>query len=224
MRIVAVVQQKGGVGKTTIAVNLAAVTAEHSRVLVVDADHVQHSATDWAEASEAEGATAWPFDFTDDARPEVLSQLRAASDYDTIIVHTPGSLAPSEIQRTGLVLDSADFVIVPMEPQPLSVTPLMRTIKSVIEPRGLEYRVLLSRVGREEAQQKRRDETIARLDEMGIPRLRTVIRQYVVHSDAPATGGVVTTYPESRQTVHAISDFSSLALELTSIWANGRNK
>ncbi|WP_434156869.1 ParA family protein [Clavibacter michiganensis] len=79
MRIVAVVQQKGGVGKTTIAVNLAAVTAEHSRVLVVDADHVQHSATDWAEASEAEGATAWPFDFTDDARPEVLSQLRARS-------------------------------------------------------------------------------------------------------------------------------------------------
>ena len=114
MRIVAVVQQKGGVGKTTIAVNLAAVTAEHSRVLVVDADHVQHSATDWAEASEAEGAMAWPFDFTDDARPEVLSQLRAASDYDTIIVDTPGSLAPSEIQRTGLVLDSADFVIVPM--------------------------------------------------------------------------------------------------------------
>ncbi len=120
--------------------------------------------------------------------------------------------------------DSADFVIVPMEPQPLSVTPLMRTIKSVNEPRGLEYRGLLSRVGREEAQLKRRDETIARLDDMGIPRLRTVIRQYVVHSDAHATGGVVTTYPESRQTVHAISDFSSLALELTSIWANGRNK
>lgn len=221
-RIVAVVQQKGGVGKTTVTVNLAACAAKHSRVLVVDADHVQHSATDWAEAADAAGSP-WSFDFTDDARPEVLRQLRSADDYDTIFVDTPGSLAPSEIERTALVLDRADFVIVPMEPHPMSVGPLRRTIASLIEPRGIPYRVLLSRVSRDDAGQKRRDETIELLDQLGVPRLSSVVRQYVVHSDAPIEGNVVTTYPASRQTAHAIDDFNSLTLELTSLWANGRN-
>lgn len=221
-RIVAVVQQKGGVGKTTNTVNLAAVMAGHSRVLVVDADHVQHSATDWAEAAEA-ADKPWLFDFTDDARPEVLNELRQAGDYDIIIVDTPGSLATTEIERTKLVVDNADFVLVPIEPQPMSVTPLRRTIASLMEPSSVPYRVLLSRVSRDDPGQRRKEETIALLNQLGIPQLRTVIRQYVVHSDAPITGELVTTYPESRQTVHAIDDFKDLALELTSLWANEKD-
>ena len=46
MVIISFLNQKGGVGKTTLAIHLATVLAERSRVLLVDADP-QGSALDW---------------------------------------------------------------------------------------------------------------------------------------------------------------------------------
>ncbi|MGJ4846615.1 AAA family ATPase [Leifsonia sp. Le1] len=221
MRIVAVLNQKGGVGKSNVVMNLAAVTADHSRVLVVDTDHLQRTASDWAETAE-KNERPLPFDFTDEGDPALLARMREAGAYDTIFVDTPGSLYESDLLAA--VLDSADFVVLPMEPQPASVKPILRTIKSFVEPRNLPYRVLLSRVKRDAAGERRRDDAIAGLDAMGIPRFNSVIRDYVAHSDAPMTGDVVTTYPTTRNTSLAIDDFKSLALEMTTIWANGGSK
>ncbi|MEJ1815919.1 ParA family protein [Clavibacter michiganensis] len=221
MRIVTVMNQKGGVGKSTTVMNLAAVVALHSRVLVVDLDPGQRTLTDWAETAAARGLDL-PFDFTDENNPAVLGQLRAADRWDVIFVDTPGNLEPSASERIGLVLDQTDFVLLPMEPHPASVKPLRRSISTLVEPRGLPYRAIISRVKRDEATASRRDEMYASLADAGIPFLTTPVREYIAHSDAQGTGEVVTTYPQTRQTSLAIDDFKSLALELNSIWANER--
>lgn len=219
MRIVTVLNQKGGVGKSTVVMNLAAVAAKHSRVLVVDLDPSQRTLTDWAETADEQGISL-PFDFTDENDPEVLRQLRAADSWDTIFVDTPGNLEPSAAERIGIVLDSTDFAVLPLEPQPASIRPLLRTIKSLVEPRRIPYRAVISRVGRNEASYSRKDETLKALDSAEIPHLNTWIREYIAHSDAQGTGEVVSNYASTRNTSLAVDDFMSAALELTTIWAN----
>jgi chromosome partitioning protein len=209
MKVVAVVNQKGGAGKTTTTMNLAAVAAESSRVLVVDVDP-QQSATWWATTAGVE----LPFDFADETDPGFLSAIRSLP-YEFVFVDTPGSLSDTAVLST--VLEAADFAIVPTEPEALCVPPMVRTIKSVVEPKGVPFRVLLSKVDMRVAGQL--EDAEALLDEMELPRFRRAIRKYKVHADAPMSGAVATTYQESRQTYKAIDDYRAVSLELMARWA-----
>ena len=65
---------------------------------------------------------------------------------------TSSSSTPREVSTTPpiveTVLDAADFVIVPLTPEPLAVDPTMRTITRLVEPRHLPHAVLLNRIDR----------------------------------------------------------------------------
>ena len=211
MRIVSVVEEKGGVGKTTTAMSLAAICAEASRVLVIDVDP-QGSATWWA----TNAGDRLPFDFTAEANPAVLAQVRQAGEemYDVAIVDTPGSLEGRQILQT--VLSNSDYVIVPTEPAPLAVEPLIRTVRTVIAPSGVPYRVLVNKVdGRAVAM---RDDAFGMLDKQGIHRFKASTRQLTAHAYAPANGVVVTQYPRDRYAVEAAGEYRAVALEMFADW------
>jgi chromosome partitioning protein len=214
MRIVAIANQKGGAGKTTTTMNLAAVLAENSRVLVVDVDP-QQSTTWWASMA----GDGLPFDFAADTGVANLTRLRDLP-YDTIFVDTPGNLTDTDILSS--VVGAADFVILPTEPEALCIPPMVHTIQSLVVPSGTEFRVLLNKIDMRVSGQLEDAERL--LDQLGLPRFRRAIRRYKIHADAPIDCLVVTNYTTSRQSGKAVDDYRAAALELMSLWANSARR
>ena len=136
--VVALPNQKGGVGKTTLALALAAVTADaNGRALVVDVDPQSSSA-------EMAGRMADPgFDFSHEMDPGTLTRLRELRNYDMVFIDCPGSLEGGQILAA--VLAVADFAVIPFTHDPLSVRPTVRTARFVAE-HGVPYKVMLNNV------------------------------------------------------------------------------
>ncbi|MGZ3382981.1 MAG: ParA family protein, partial [Isosphaeraceae bacterium] len=205
--IVAFCNQKGGVGKTTLALGLAATTADSSgRALVVDVDP-QGSAHEIAEAA---GEGALPFDFTSDTDPAELRKLRGVRDYDTVFVDCPGSLEGRDVLEE--VLASAHFAIVPIIPELAAVTPTRRTAQ-FIAARHVPYRVLLNQVD----PLRGTGPIEAAWDMLGrarLPHMRSFVRRYVAHTASQLEGVMITQYRGDRSWRGALDDMRRVQTEL----------
>jgi chromosome partitioning protein len=107
--IVVVAALKGGVGKTTTSVYLAALAAASRRpTTLVDAD-AQASAADWLEAADEEGPLG-AVDLTEAPTERLLAKaLNAVDSDDVAIVDTP----PHDERLLSKALEFADVVVVP---------------------------------------------------------------------------------------------------------------
>ena len=214
MRIVAVINQKGGAAKTTSVMSLAAIAAQHSKVLVVDVDP-QGSVDLWAANAESLPENEQlPFDVVSETDPMHLLRIREL-DYDMVFVDTPGNIDNTEVLKA--VVENSDFVLMPTEPAGLGLLPLINTYNKVVAKSGKDYRAVITRVDTTslgdaaDAQEFLRNHGLLVCD--------TIIRRYKVHERAPLTGTVVTGYENSRHAQKAALDYKDLSLELMSIWA-----
>jgi len=123
--IITISNQKGGVGKTTLSLNLAFELARQFHVLVIDADP-QGSALDWAAVREQD----IPFTVMGMARPILHKEIpKLADNYNFIIIDGPPRV--SDITRSAIM--ASHSVIIPVQPSPYDVWAAAETVDLVKE-------------------------------------------------------------------------------------------
>lgn len=204
MHVIAVLNQKGGSGKTTIATHLArALQLDGADVLLVDSDP-QGSARDWAAVREDQPLTVVGID-----RPTIDRDLKNVARKDFVVIDG----APQAADLAVSAIKAADFVLIPVQPSPYDIwatADLVELVKQRIEVTDgrLQAAFVVSRaikgtkIGAEVAEA---------LAGYGLPVLESRITQRVIY---PGTAAAGTTVMEAEPEGDAAAEVRALAAEL----------
>ena len=186
MPVIAIVNQKGGTGKTTLATNLACAFAQNCPVLLLDAD-AQGSSQDWADSQpkgrmnlEVRGAE--PGRLLQDVR-------RLAAGYSWVIID-----GPAGISRTSAdAVRAADLVLIPAKPSPFDVWAASDIVAAVKARResssGVPMAVFVITMSKPRTLLGGQIE--AALEEYGLPALKSRTTERVSYPRMVIEGGTV---------------------------------
>jgi chromosome partitioning protein len=199
--IIGVLNQKGGAGKTTISVNLAAAFARNGRrVLLVDADP-QASAIAWSSLRQGEPL----FPVIGMAKPTLHRELpNVAKAYDLVVID--GAPRVNEIARAAML--ASDLVVIPVQPSPYDVWASADTVRLVREARQfrsairaaflINRRIARTAIGRDVAS------ALAEFED--VPVLSAGLGQRVIFAESAAQGlSVVEAAPRSEAAAELMS-------------------
>jgi chromosome partitioning protein len=177
--IIAVTALKGGVGKTTTAIHLAAFLQQHAPTLLVDADK-NRSALHWSR---------------EDALPFLVASQAGATalikNYTHIIIDTQARPEPEELKD---LAQSSDLLILPSSPNHLDLDVTIKAVE-LLEPFQANYRVLLTQV---DTRTKTGREARKKLLDLKLPLFKRAIPRLVAFEKAAQQGIIVKDCPDSR--------------------------
>lgn len=211
--ILALLNQKGGVGKTTLAVHIAAALALRERsVLLVDTDP-QGSALDWSATRKANPL----FPVIGLPKNNLYKEIPAhATKYDDVIIDGPPRV--NELARAAIL--ASDMILIPVQPSPYDVWAAKEIIDLLHEAAVFKekqiYRFVINRrivntaIGRD---------VVEALASYKIPVLSTSVGQRVIFAESAGQGDTVM---ETDSTGQAAQEINTLVDEILST-ANNEN-
>ncbi|NJN38713.1 MAG: AAA family ATPase [Acaryochloridaceae cyanobacterium CSU_3_4] len=206
--IISIQNQKGGVGKTTLAVHIShALALRDEPTLLLDADP-QGSARDWAAARKSQP----PFSVVGLDRPTIHRDLPAiAKNYTHVVIDGPPRV--TDLARSAIA--AADLVLIPVQPSPYDVWAAQEVINLIQEAsvfkENLKSVFVINRkitntaIGRDVAEA---------LSGYSIPVLRSQICQRVSFAESAASGQTVMELDPNGQAAQEINVLVNELLEV----------
>jgi len=179
---IAVASYKGGVGKTTTAVHVAAYLNTIAPTVLLDGDRTRN-ATEWSLRGEG-----FPFTVAD-----VASAMKLAGKFKHSVVDTGQQPTESDLKA---LAEGCDLLIIPAVPLALDTAGLRQTIEALQRMNENRYRVLITKAPpppETEAQQLK-----ALLDELKVPVFKNMVPRLKAFSKAAASGCIVDKADDSR--------------------------
>jgi chromosome partitioning protein len=174
--IVTVASNKGGVGKTTTSIHIAAYLHQFSPTLLVDNDP-NKSATGWA----ARSANGLPFRVVD-----VNQSLKVGRDFEHVVFDTKARPNQEEMQT---LAEGCDLMVIPTTPDAMSIEALMGTIDMLRGLKGVKYKVLITIIP--PYPERDGEDARAMLETSGYPLFASGIREAKVFKQAALHGQIV---------------------------------
>ena len=196
--VLSVASFKGGVGKTTTAVHLAAYLQKHAPTLLLDADQTKN-ATAWSQRG-----AGFPFRVAGVGQAAKLSK-----DYTHIVIDTGQRPTMDDLKAAA---EDCDLLVIPAVPASLDTDGLGQTLRALQTIGATGYKVLLTKVPPYAA--KEATELRELLAEMTAPVFKSEIPRLTAFEKA-ATHGQIVNQVDDRNAARAWETYAAAAKEIT---------
>lgn len=203
MHVVSVVSQKGGSGKTTVAVGLAVEAVRAGKIAaVVDLDP-QATAANWGDRR---GEDVPPTVVSCQAsRLEKVLAVAKSQDLDLIFIDTPGKSADAAIAA----IKAANHVLIPVEPH-ISNLETLSNVSELLALAGKPHATVI--ISKAPPLGRRHEDARAAITALGFSVAPTVLYQRAAYSDATNLGSTASEYePRGKASIELSLLYSYIA-------------
>jgi chromosome partitioning protein len=194
--IITVASFKGGVGKTTTAVHIAAYLQQKAQTLLIDGDP-NRSASGWAKRGEL------PFKVIDERQA-----ARFSREYEHIVVDTQARPTREDLEA---LTGGCDLLVIPSTPDSLALEALALTVDTLKEIGSDKYKVLLTVIPPKP--NKDGEEAREMLLEVGFPIFAGGIRRFIAFQRAALNGVLVSEISDPNAT-EGWNDYQAIGREI----------